>query len=631
MAEPGQRRKLEAILSADVVGYSRLMQDDDAATVETLTKYRTIFSDFVNRHEGRIVDSPGDNILAEFDSPVEAVQCAVEIQRELGRHNLQLAAHRQMQFRIGINLGDVIAKQDGTIYGDGVNIAARLEGLAEPGGICLSETVFLQTEGKTEAAFEDIGAHEVKNIAKPVRTYRVVTDLSAAPVKPTAGRKARLEVVAAVVGVVLVVAGIAFWWGKAPPSTPLPNIAMQPEDSILTLPDKPSIAVLPFVNMSGDPEQEYFSDGISETIITDLSKLSNLFVIARNSTFRYKGQAVDVRDVGRELGVRYVLEGSIQKARSRVRINVQLVDASTGEHLWAERYDRPFDDLFALQDEITQKIVTELDVNLVEGEQARMWRRISDETGSYEITMKAIESFRKGTREGNEEARRIFNSILDNNPDAAAAIAGVGWAHMNDFRFGWSSDPRQSMARAIELANRSLSIDDNVAVAHALLGFLRLYQGRHDDSLASMRKATSLQPNSSLFSAIHANALIYAGMPEESLVAIERAMRLSPFYPSWYLSVMSLAYHDAGRFEDSIAANEKYIKRQQEGLQHLAYLVLSLAYSGLGQEQKAREAAQEVIRRKPDFALENLPRVYPYRDPAKFEGMIRKLRSAGLN
>jgi TolB-like protein len=533
-----------------------------------------------------------------------------------------------MDFRIGINTGDVIVKDD-VIYGDGVNVAARLESLADPGGIAISRNAFDQVEGKLPLFYEDMGEHAVKNIRKSVRAYRVLTKPGAAAhrvvnVKRMVAQLRRKSILAAATAVILVGGGFAVGFHYF-------STTRDVAEKGLTLPDNPSIAVLPFVNMSGDPAQEYFSDGISETLITDLSKLSNLFVIARNSTFQYKGQAVDVRKVGRELGVRYVLEGSIQKAGSRVRINVQLVDASTGEHLWAERYDRPFDDLFALQDDITQKIVTELDVNLVEGEQARMWRRISDETGSYEITMKAIESFRKGTREGNEEAKRIFKSVRDNNPDAAAAIAGLGWAHMNDFRFGWSSNAPQSLARAIELANQSLSIDDNGAVAHALLGFLRLFQGRHDDSLASMRKATSLQPNSSLFSAIHANALIYAGMPEESLVAIERAMRLSPFYPSWYLSVMSLAYHDAGRFEDSIAANKKFIERQQEGLQHLAYLVLSLAYSGLGEEQKAREAAQEVIRLRSDFSLEALSRIYPYRDPATIEQMARDLRNAGLS
>jgi len=628
MEEDTTVRKLTAILAADVVGYSRLMGADEPGTISTLGEYRKVFIKQIEKHRGHVVDAKGDAILAEFASIVDAVAGAVEIQRELAERNETLPADRRMDFRIGINTGDVIVKDD-VIYGDGVNVAARLESLADPGGITISRNAFDQVEGKLPLFYEDMGEHTVKNIIRSVQAYRVLTKPGAAAhpmvkVKRMVARFRRKSILAAAFAMILVGGGLAIGFQNHFSTR---DVA----EKGLTLPDNPSIAVLPFVNMSGDPGQEYFSDGISETIITDLSKLSNLFVIARNSTFRYKDKAVDVRTVGKELGVRYVLEGSIQKAGGRVRINVQLVDATTGEHLWAERYDRPFDDLFALQDEITQKIVTELDVNLIEGEQARMWRTISGDMGSYEITMKAVESFRKGTREANEEGKRIFLSILDDDPDNAGALAGLGWAYLSDFRFGWSSNPRQSMDRAIELANRSLSLDDDVAVAHALLGFLRMYQGRHDESLASMRKAISLHPNSSLFSAIYANALIYSGEPQEALAAIKRAMRLSPFYPTWYLSVLSLASYDAGRFEDSIAAYEKHISRDQEGHPDLAYLVLSLAYSSLGDEDKAREAAQEVIRLRSDFSLEDLPRIYPYRDPARIEEMARDLRNAGLS
>jgi TolB-like protein/class 3 adenylate cyclase len=628
MGEDTTVRKLTAILAADVVGYSRLMGADEPGTISTLGDYRKVFIKQIENHRGHVVDAKGDAILAEFASVVDAVAGAVEIQRELAERNETLPADRRMDFRIGINTGDVIV-QDDVIYGDGVNVAARLESLADPGGVTISRNAFDQVEGKLPLFYEDMGEHAVKNIIRSVRAYRVLTKPGAAAhrvvkVKRMVARFRRRTVFAAALTVILVGGGLAIGFQNYFSTR---DVA----EKELALPDNPSIAVLPFVNMSGDTEQEYFSDGISETIITDLSKLSNLFVIARNSTFRYKGKAVDVRTVGKELGVRYVLEGSIQKAGGRVRINVQLVDATTGEHLWAERYDRPFDDLFALQDEITKKIVTELDVNLVEGEQARMWRTISGHMGSYEITMKAVEAFRKGTRESNEEAKRIFQNILDDEPDNAGALAGLGWAHLSDFRFGWSSNPRQSMDRASELANRSLSLDDDVAVAHALLGFLYMYQGRHDESLASMRKAISLHPNSSLFSAIYANALIFSGKPQEALAAIERAMRLSPFYPTWYLGVLSLASYDSGHFEESIAANEKLISRDQAGHTDLAYLGLSIAYSGLGDGHKARRAAQEVIRVRPDFSLEDLPRIYPYRDPAKIDQMARALRSAGLS
>ena len=627
-------RKLTAILSADVVGYSRLMGDDHEATVETLSDYRQVFVSGIEGHRGHVVDAKGDAILAEFVSVVDAVACAVEIQRELAGRNASMSQNRRMDFRIGVNLGDVLVKDD-AIYGDGVNIAARLEALADPGGLCISRMVYDNVEGRLPLDFEYLGERSVKNIQRPVRVYRVLLEPREATAAPESGAaapsKRRKKMLVAAAAAVLAAAGAAAVFVL---SAGIPANVEQPapwEARGLGIPDKPSIVVLPLVNMSGDPEQEYFSDGMTETLITDLSKLSNLFVIARNSAFTYKGRAVDVRQVSEELGVRYVLEGSIQKAGERVRINVQLVDAFTGDHLWAERYDRPFDDLFALQDEITLKIVTELDVQLIEGEQARMWRGLSKQVGGYETVMKGVEAFRKGTPEANEVAKRIFQDAIDADPDGAAAVAGLGWAYMNEFRFGWSNDPRQSMVRAIDSANRALDMDDTVAVAHSLLGFLRLFEGRHDESLVSMRKAISLQPNSSLFAAIHANALIYAGRPEESLVAIERAMRLSPFYPAWYLSVMSLAFYDAGRFEESIAANEEYLRRQQEGLRHLAYLIRALAYNGMGQEAEAREAAQEVLRRKPDFTLETLPRVFPYRDPTTIERMTSQLRDVGLN
>ncbi len=340
-SQKSTQRKLTAILCADVAGYSRLMGDDEEATIETLTAYRKVFTSEIKKHRGRVVDAKGDAILAEFASVVDAVNGAVEIQRKLAEQNAELPDERRMDFRIGINLGDVVVK-DGVIYGDGVNIAARVEALAEPGGICISRPVFDQVESKLNLECEYLGEQKVKNIAKPVRAYKV--NLT----QPERGEQ--VEQPEAVSTASLVPDGIS-----------------------LELPDKPSIAVLAFENMSGDSEQEYFSDGIAEDIITDLSKLSELFVIARNASFSYKGKAVLPQQVGRELGVRYILEGSVRKAGNRVRINAQLIDASTEKHLWAERYDRELKDIFALQDELTEKIVRALDVTLISGEQARFW------------------------------------------------------------------------------------------------------------------------------------------------------------------------------------------------------------------------------------------------------------------
>ena len=387
----GTERKLAAILNADVKGYSRLMGDDEAATVRTLTAYRDLMASRVRQHRGRVVDFTGDNLLAEFASVVDAVRCAVEIQEELRVRNAELPDHRKMEFRIGINLGDVIVEGD-RIYGDGVNVAARVQSLAEGGSIAVSGTVYDQIENKLTLRYESLGEHAVKNIAKPVRVYRVVMEPGTAAVAGQA-RKARPRSMlrAALVGLAVLVvvgaSGVAIWRFSSRPSAP-PG---------LELPDKPSIAVLPFVNVGADPKQEHFSDGMTEEIITTLSKVSGLFVIASNSVFTYKGKPVKVQQVSRELGVRYVLEGSVRKSDPRIRVTAQLIDATTGHHLWAERYDRELKDVFTLQDEIAQKIVTALAVKLTEGEQVRARRRSTTSVEAWEYY---VEQFRRATAEG---------------------------------------------------------------------------------------------------------------------------------------------------------------------------------------------------------------------------------------
>src|SRR5437867_3609131 len=381
-------RKLAAILSADVKGYSRLMGEDEVATIRTLTAYQEAMTTFIQQHRGRVVDASGDNLLAEFASVVDAVQCAVEIQRELKTKNADLPASQRMEFRIGINVGDVIVEGE-RIYGDGVNIAARLEGLAAAGGICISGIVYDQVETKLALGYEYLGEQTVKNIAKPVQVYRVQMEVGA--------------------------------------STP-------------TAPDKPFIAVLPFVNMSGDPEQEYFSDGITEDLITDLSKLSGLFVISRNSVFLYKGKAVKPEQVSQELGVRYVLEGSIRKAGKRVRITAQLVDATTGYHVWADRYDRDLQDIFALQDDVTRKIVAALEVKLTEGEQARLGRPLTNNIEAYDYYLRGLDCHPSATEEANARARQLFAKAVELDPHFAAAYACLGWAYFDQWSLGWSQD-----------------------------------------------------------------------------------------------------------------------------------------------------------------------------------------------
>ncbi|NIQ39605.1 MAG: tetratricopeptide repeat protein, partial [Proteobacteria bacterium] len=448
MTTKGVTRKLTTILSADVKGYSRLMGDDEVATVETLSTYREVMATRIGERHGRVVDSPGDNLLAEFASVVDAVQCAVEIQRDLATRNADLPENRRMEFRIGVNLGDVIVEGD-RIYGDGVNIAARMEGLAEGGGICISGTVFDQVENKLSVNYESLGERSVKNISKPVRIYQI-----------------RMK----------------------------PENSSREADKWLRFPDKPSIAVLPFVNMSGDPEQEYFSDGMTEDLITDLSKISGLFVIARNSVFTYKRKAVKVDQVGRDLGVRYVLEGSVRKAGGRVRISAQLIDTTTGGHLWAERYDRELQDIFALQDEVTQKIVTTLAVKLTQGEEDRLTRRDTDNLEAYDHILRGLDHYYRFSKDSILQAREMFEKAVDLDPDYALAHSRLGWTHLREWSFGWRQDP-QSLERAFELAQKAISLNDSLADAHELLGEVYLWQKRHDQAVEEMKKAIALGPN----------------------------------------------------------------------------------------------------------------------------------------
>ena len=439
-------RKLAAILSADVEGYSRLMGDDELATVRAITESRELITSSVTRHGGRVVDAPGDNVLAEFASVVDAVQSAVDIQRALGSRNADLPPARQMRFRIGINLGDVIVQAE-RLYGDGVNIAARLEALAEGGGICVSGTAYDQVEGKLPFAFEFSGEHAVKNIARPVRVYRLRLEPGAsATTTSTPRRVGRRSVIriATILAIALVlgVGGWAGWRWLAPR-----------ESAGLPLPDKPSVAVMPFTNLSQDLTQEYFSDGVTESLITGLSKISGLFVIARNSVFTYKGKPVNIRDIGRDLGVRYVLEGGVQRAGDRVRITAQLVDAQTGYHLWAERYDREVRDIFAVQDDVTQQIVRALSVKVTEAEKIRFGRTPTGVLEAYDLVLRGDDERKRTTRESNAEARRLFSLALELDPKYAVASVGLGWTVLQSWQLLWTTD-RQALVQAHELAER---------------------------------------------------------------------------------------------------------------------------------------------------------------------------------
>ena len=584
MAEKRAKRKLTAILSADVKGYSRLMGEDELATVEILKQYRKIIGDLVMDYQGRVVDSPGDNILSEFSSVVDALECAVKIQEELKGKNANLPENRRMEFRIGVNLGDVI-EDESRIYGDGVNIAARIESLAEGGGICIARNVYDQVKNKLNFGYEYLGEHPVKNISEPVRVYRIETELKS-------------------------------------------NV-LDLEKKV-KLPEKPSIAVLPFTNMSGDTEQEYFSDGITEDLITDLSKISALFVIARNSVFTYKGKAVKVEEVGRELGVHYILEGSVRKAGDKVRITAQLVDATTGGHLWAERYDRNFQDIFALQDEVTQKIVSVLAVKLTEDEKERRACKCQTtcNTEAYDHFLRGLDYFYSFTNKTNHQARKMFEKAAEIDPQYALAYSMQGNTHLMEWSLGWSQD-RRKIERAFELAQRSIALDDSLPEPHELLGNIYLWQKQHDHAIAELKKAISLDPNNADWLAGLGGVLVWADRAEEAIEVIKQAMYLNPIYPPHYLWNLGHAYLLTERYGEAIETFKRALTRNPDFWP--SHILLAASYSALGRIDDARAEAAETLRINPEFTLESWRHKCPFKNPEELNRRFEKLRKAGFN
>jgi adenylate cyclase len=576
------KRKLTAVFSADVAGYSRLMREDEASTVKTLEAYKQAMFSLIEQHRGRVVDSPGDNILAEFASVVDAVQCAVAAQNELRARNAELPENRRMEFRIGINLGDVIEKE-GRIYGDGVNIAARLEGLAAEGGICVSGGAYEQIEGKVPFAFESMGEQTVKNITKPVRVFRVL----------------------------------------------IGNERFAKKNVEIELPDKPSIAVLPFVNMSADPEHEYFCDGITEEIITGLSKISGLFVIARNSSFAYKGRSLKIQQVGKELGVRYVLEGSVRRSGNRVRITAQLIDASLGHHLWSERYDRELKDIFAIQDEITTEIMRVMQVKLTEGEQACEWlKRGSGNLEAYEKVMKGMEYFRRFSPEGNAQARKLFQEGMALDPESPGHYVMLGWTHLVDILQGWTDATARSMEQAVALTRKALELDASLADSHALLGYIHLLNRDYAQAIAEGERAVRLNPNYADAHGWLAMILTSAGKPDDAILMIKKAMRLNPRPPNWYFLTLGDAFFWGQRYDEAAEAYTKAVKNSPDFL--WAYLGLTASHGLLGHEKEAAETAAKVMAIDPRFSLEKYEKRLPYKEQADKDCYISALRKAGL-
>ena len=630
MPQEGFKRKLTAILSADVVGYSRLMGEDEAATVQTITAYRETMTRLIQQYRGRVVDSPGDNLLAEFASMVDATQCAVKIQEELTIRNDELPEERRMQFRIGINLGDVIEEGE-RIYGDGVNIAARIEGLAEGGGFCISGSAYEQIENKLALRYEYLGEHAVKNISKPVRVYRVPMESRAAPEvskqKRAGLRRWKGSVLALVVVIAVGAGALAVWNPDFREYCPRWLTAMMDRIGITPM-EKPSIAVLPFDNLSGDPEQEYFSDGITEEIITALSKVPELFVIARHSTFTYKGKPVNVQQVSHELGVRYVLEGSIRKAGDRLRITAQLIDATTGHHLWAERYDRDLKDIFALQDEMTMKIVTALRVKLTEGEQARLYDKSTDNLDSFMKVLEGDPYFFRFNEESNIKARQMFEEALALDPENATACTWLAWTYLMEARSGWSKSPGRSREQAVELAQKALALKDTLDATHSLLGRIYLDKRQYEKAIAEAERAVALNPNGADAHAHLGVILDYVGRREEAIALLKKAIRINPIPPNWYLLSLGQSYFFTGQYGEALAIHKTVLQRDPDDFS--ALIGLAAAYSVSGREEKAHAAAAEVLSIKPKFSLARFAETIMYKNQADTERVIEVLRKAGL-
>ncbi len=628
MNEKQAKRKLAAILSADVKGYSRLMEDDEEATVRTITGYREVMTGLIEGQNGKVVDAKGDNLLAEFPSVVDAVRCAVKVQKELKLRNNELPENKKMEFRIGINLGDVIEEEE-TIYGDGVNIAARLEGLAEGGGICISRTAFDQVKNKLDVGYEYLGEHSIKNIAEPVRVYKVLmepeyADKVIGEERPKQ-KQWRWAAVASAVVLIVVAGAFAIWHFYFPPPMEVASV----EKMAFPLPDKPSIAVLPFENMSGEPKQEYFSDGLTDQIINGLSKIPNLFVISRNSTFTYKGKPVKVQQVSEELGVRYVLEGGVQKAGDRIRITAQLIDAIKGHHVWSERYDRVLEDIFAIQDDITLEIAKAMRIELIEGEQARLWHRgTTTNLKAYEKVLEGMSYNYRYTKEDNTRARQLFEQAIALHSGYANAYSMVGWTHWNDARFGWVESRAKSMKMAFKYAQKAIELDDTLDYAHTLIGGIYLLKRQYEKNIAQAERAISLNPNGAHNNIFMAGALGCSGRWEESIGFAEKAMRLAPFPPTYYFWLLGRSYFMTGQYDKAVETFKKAVHVNPDYL--VAHAFLAACYISLDRQAEAAAEAKEVLRINPKFSLESYTKTLPYKNRADIERYVVALRKAGL-
>jgi adenylate cyclase len=581
-------RKLRAILSADVKDYSLLMSDDEAFTVKTLKAYRALISEQIEQHSGRVVDSPGDNILAEFVSAVDAVECAVKIQRILKEKNEDLSLDKRLEFRIGVNIGDVI-QDGGNLYGKGVNIAARIEGLADAGGVFISRNAYDHVSNKLNYGFEYLGEHNVKNIAEPVRVYKVLIEPEASGKiigeKRYVLRLGQKAAIATLIGLLLVTGGVLIWKSYLHKSSPPAEVASK-EAMVLPLPEEPSIAVMAFDNMGVKESQDFLSDAISESIITQLAKIPQLFVVARNSSFTYKDRPTKVQQIGRELGVRYILEGSIKRSNDWVRITAQLIEAATGKHLWAESYNRELKDIFAVQDEITLKIVKALGVKIALGEWAALRAPATENVRAWEAMTQAREYYDRFTKDDNVRARELAEQAVKLDPNYAVAFGFIGWMYLNEYRYGWGEEPERSFKVAEEMAHKALAINSSTATAYALLSRIYVLKKQYGQAVVAGERSIAIEPNDPSMVTSYAITLIYSGRMQEAVVMTKKAMRLHPYYPAWFPITLGRAYYYLEQYEKAIDAFNEVIHRRPDWPSPRIFL--AAIYVATGKEEQAQ-------------------------------------------
>jgi TolB-like protein len=574
MAEEQVKRRLAAILAADVVGYSRLMDQDEAGTLVALqTRRQNTIDPLVSQYEGRIFNVAGDAVLAEFASPVNAVECAIQIQSKMAEANRKEPDNRQVTLRIGVTLGDVMV-DGGNLYGQGVNVAARLEGIADAGGVLVSGTAYDHVKGKIDTTFQDLGVRTLKNIQEPIRVYRVAST------------------------------------PKAPSQAPTTEI------------DRPSIAVLPFANMSGDPEQQYFSDGVTEDIITEISRSRSLLVIARNSSFQYRDKAVDVRQVARELSVRYLLEGSVRKMGPRVRITAQLIDTASGNHLWSERYDRDLEQLFEVQDEVTRTIVSTLAGRVEAAEIKSAMQRRTDNLAAYDVLLRGIELIRGYSPDDNRQARELFEKAVALDPSYALAHAYLALSLLVEHGYGGA--PAAVKDKALAIALKAVQLDTTESRAHQFLAQAYRFRSEFDLAITHFERAIALNPNDANGIAQMGFALAIVGEAERGIELIHQAMKLNPFHPEWYWDDLAIASYVARRYEQAVEANLRLVSRKK----YWYYARLAACYAQLGKLNEAHQQAAEALRLKPDFRFSAEKLLY--KNSADAEHVFEGMRKAGL-